>query len=161
MIQKLIYAILLTLMPITELRIGLPLAISYALENNIPVFLVFLLIVLTNLLLVFFVFYFLDKIHLCLLKIRPYNRMFNKFLKKFQKKVDKFEKKHKKTGFLALTLFVAVPLPGTGAWSGCLLAWLLDLNRKKSILAISLGIIIAGTIILLGSLGFIKLFNVF
>jgi uncharacterized membrane protein len=159
MISKLLYAILLTLMPVTELRVGLPLAISYAIENNIPIFLIFLLIISVNILLIFFVFYFLDKIHSHLMKIKFYKNIFQKFLKRFQKKVDKFEEKHGKTEFWALALFVAVPLPGTGAWSGCLLAWILDLNRKRSILAISLGVIIAGIIILIGSLGFVKLFN--
>jgi uncharacterized membrane protein len=160
MTQKLIYAILLTLMPITELRVGLPLAISYALEENIPIFLIFILILFVNILLIFFIFYFLDKIHSLLMKTRFYKKMFNKFLKRFQKRVDKFEEKHQKKGFWGLVLFVAVPLPGTGAWSGCLLSWILDLNRKKSILAISIGITIAGIIILLGSLGFVKLFNI-
>lgn len=156
---KLLYAIILTILPITELRVGLPVAISYAIENNIPIFLIFILIVLINILLVFFVFFFLDNIHKSLLKIKTYKRIFEKYLKRFQKKVDKFEKKHKTLGFFALTLFAAAPLPGTGAWSGCLLAWLLDLNRKKSILAISLGVLIAGIIILIGSLGFIELLN--
>lgn len=161
MISKLIYAILLTLMPITELRIGLPLAISYAIENNIPIFLVFILIISLNILLIFFVFYFLDRIHSYFMRARFYKKLFQRFLKRFQKKVDKFEEKHGKTGFWALALLVAVPLPGTGAWSGCLLAWILGLNRKRSILAISFGVIIAGIIILLGTLGFVKLFNMF
>jgi len=156
---KLLYAILLTLMPVTELRVGLPLAISYAKEQNISIFLIFILIILVNILLIFFIFFFLDKIHKFLLKWGAYKRIFGKFLKGFQKKVDKFEKKHKTWGILALTLFVAIPLPGTGAWTGCLLAWLLDLDRKKSILAISLGVLIAGLAILLLSLGFINLFK--
>lgn len=158
---KLIYAIILTLLPGIELRIGLPLAMIYALESNIPIYLIFALIVLINILLVFFVFFFLDNIHSYLLKTKIYKKLFEKYLKRFQKRVDKFEKKHNLLEFSALVLFVAIPLPGTGAWSGCLLAWLLDLNRKKSILAISLGILIAGTIILFGSLGFIELFNLF
>ena len=58
---------------------------------------------------------------------------------------------------MALVLFVAVPLPGTGAWTGCLLSWLLDLDRKKSILAISIGVLIAGLFILFGTLGFLNL----
>lgn len=156
---KLLYAILLTLMPITELRIGLPLAISYALENNIPVFLIFFLIVSVNILLIFFVFFFLDYIHKYLMNIKFYKKIFHGVLKRFRKKVDKFESKYKTAEVLSLALFVAVPLPGTGAWSGCLLAWILDLDRKKSILGISLGVITAGIIILFGSLGFAKLFN--
>ena len=120
---------------------------------------IFILIVLINILLIFFIFLFLDKVHFVLLKWEFYKRTFERFLKKFQKKVDKFEKKHELLGILALTLFVSIPLPGTGAWTGCILAWLLDLDRKKSILAISLGVLIAGLFILLFSLGFLHLFS--
>ena len=156
---KIFYAIILTLLPITELRVGLPVAISYAIEANIPIFFVFILIVALNILLIFFIFFFLDNIHKHLIKITFYKNIFQKFLYKFRKKVDKFEKKHEELGFLALTLFVAIPFVGTGAWSGCLLAWLLELDRKKSIIAISLGVLIAGIILLLGSLGFMQLFS--
>lgn len=156
---KLFYAVILTLIPLSELRVGLPLAISYAIEQKIPIFLIFIFIILLNILLVFFVFYFLDKIHGRLINWNFYNKLFNKYLGRFQKRVDKFEKKYKSSGFWALLLFVAVPLPITGAWSGCLVSWLLDLDRKKSILAISLGVLIAGLIILLGSLSFIGLFD--
>lgn len=154
---KLIYALLLTITPITELRVGLPLAITYAIEKNISVSFIFLIIVALNILLIFFIFFFLDYINSYLMKIPFYKRNFEKFLEKFRKKVDKFEKKYESLGFLALILFVAVPLPGTGAYSGCLVSWLLGLERKKSIFAISIGIIIAGLIILLGTLGFLNL----
>jgi len=80
-------------------------------------------------------------------------------MKRFQKKVDKFEKRYESIGFLALVLFVGIPLPGTGAWTGCLVSWILGLNRKKSIFAISLGVLIAGVLILLGTLGFISWFS--
>jgi len=155
---KLISALVLTIMPVTELRVGLPLAISYAIENNISVFLIFSLIVLLNILLIFFIFYFLDHFHKLFLNWNFYRRCFEKYLKKFQKKVDRFEIKYKTRGFLALVLFVAVPLPGTGAWTGCLVAWLLDLDRKKSILAIALGVLIAGLILLFTTLGFFNSF---
>ena len=156
---RLIYAILLTIMPVTELRVGLPLAITYALEYNIPIVFVFILILLLNILLIFFIFYFLDNLHHVFMNVKIYRKFFEKYLKIFQRRVDKFEKKYETGGFLALMLFVAVPLPGTGAWSGCLLSWLLDLDRKKSIIAIGSGIIIAGVLILLGTLGFISLFS--
>ena len=155
---KLIYALLLTVMPVTELRVGLPVAISYAIEKNIPVLFIFLLVLLLNILVIFFIFYFLDHLHKIFLNIKIYKKLFELYLKKFQKKVDKFEKKYKTKGFLALCLFVAVPLPGTGAWTGCLVSWLLGLDRKKSILAIASGVTIAGILILLGTLGFINLF---
>lgn len=154
---KLFYALLLTITPLTELRVGLPIAISYAIEKNISISLMFILIVILNILLIFFIFFFLDKIHGFLIKIPFYKKNFEIFLKRFQRKIDKFEKKYESLGFLALILFVAVPLPGTGAYSGCLVSWILGLDRKKSIIAISLGILIAGLIILLGTLGFLRL----
>ncbi len=156
---KLFYALFLTIMPFTELRVGLPLAITYALEKNIPLFQIFLLIVLLNILIIFFIFYFLDNIHLSLMNFKIYRKNFEFLLKRFQKRVDKFEKKHESLGFLALILFVAIPLPMTGAWSSCLISWILGLDRKKSILSISLGVLIAGLFILIGTLGFLNLFS--
>lgn len=157
---RLIYAIVLTILPISELRGGLPLAIVYAAQNNIPLILIFPLIVMLNVLIIFFVFYFLDNIHhILLLNVRFYKRIFESYMNKFQKRIGKFEKRYSLFGFLALTLFVAVPLPVTGAWSGCLLSWVLDLDRKKSILCISLGVMLSGILVLLGTLGFLNLFS--
>jgi uncharacterized membrane protein len=153
---KLLYAIILTLLPISELRIGLPVALSYAFETGTSIFLIFTLIVLLNILIIFFVFWFLDNLHHLFLNIKPYKKGFNIFLKRFQKKVDKFEKRYDSLGFIALALLVAIPLPGTGAWTGCLVAWLLGLERKKSIISISLGVLIAGLLILAGALSFIS-----
>ncbi len=154
---RLLYAIILTIFPGTELRLGLPVAMLYAQDNGISLILIFLLIVLINILLIFFIFFFLDHLHKWLMKFKFYEKFFKAFLKRFQKRVDKFEKRHATLGFLALALFVAIPLPGTGAWSGSLVSWILGLDRKKSILAIALGVSIAGLLIFLGVLGFFSL----
>jgi uncharacterized membrane protein len=156
---RLVYAIILSVLPVSELRGGLPLAILYANTHEIPIFLVSSLVILLNILVVFFVFYFLDNINALLLKNRLYKRFFEKIIQRFQKKANKFEGKYKDVGFLALMFFVAVPLPGTGAWTGCLISWLLGLERKKSVLFISLGVILAGIIVLLGTLGLIRIFS--
>lgn len=156
---RLLYAVFLSVLPIAELRGGLPLAILWANDSNVPVFLVFFLILLLNILVIFFIFYFLDNLHHVFLKIKIYNRIFEKYMTRFQKKINVFEKKYKTLGFLALILFVAVPLPGTGAWTGCLLSWVVNLDRKKSVLAIALGVSIAGILILLGTLGLINVFS--
>ena len=92
------------------------------------------------------------------MNFRLYNKFFNFYLKKIQKKTDKFEKQYTSLGIIALMLFVAIPLPGTGAWTGCILAWVLGLERKKSIIAISAGVLIAGLIVFLVSLGVFSLF---
>ena len=155
---RLIYAIILTILPGTELRFGLPLAILYAKDNGVSLILIFLLIILINILLIFFVFFFLDYLHKRLMNFKFYERFVKAYLKRFQKRVDKFEKRHAALGFFALTLFVAIPLPGTGAWSGSLVSWILGLDRGKSILAIALGVFIAGLLIFLGTLGFISFF---
>ena len=146
-------------MPVTELRVVLTIAVIYAIEPNIPISLIFLTIILTNILIIFFIFYFLDNINSFFMKFNFYNRIFGRILKKFQKKVNSFEKRYKTIGLLALIFFVAIPFPGTGVWSGSLISWILDLNRKKSIAAISLGVVIAGILVLFGTLGFINLFS--
>ncbi len=151
---RLLYAIILTVFPGTELRFGLPIAMLYAQDNNISLILIFLLIVIVNVLLIFFVFFFFDHLHKGLMNFKFYKKFFNIYIKKLHNRIKKFEKRYAALGFLALVLFVAVPLPGTGAWSG-LVSWILGLNRKKSIIAISLGILIAGLLIFLGTFGFI------
>jgi len=157
---RILYAIILTILPISELRGGLPLAIIYARENNVPLILVISLVIMVNILMVFFIFFFLDVIHKKLLRVKFYRKFFDLYLGKIQKNIDKFEKRYSSLGFLALALFVAIPLPATGAWSGCLIAWILDLDRKKSILGISLGVIIAGILMSLGTLGFLSFFQI-
>lgn len=146
------------MLPIAELRVGLPLAIIYSWENHLSSFPIFLLIIGINMLTVLLIFLFLDHLHYFFLKSKLYTKLFNKTLKKMQKKVDKFEKNHSSLGFLALTLFVGIPIPITGAWTASIAAWTLGLDRKKSILAIILGIAIAGSIIYMGMLGAFSLF---
>ena len=156
---KLIIAIILSFLPISELRGGLPFAIVYSNQHNIPISFVFLLVLLVNILAIFFVFYFLDNVHDYLMKnLTFYKKFFDSYLKKIRIKADKLEKKYSTLGFLALTIFVAIPLPGTGAWTGSIISWLLKLDRKKSILSISLGVIIAGFSVLLGTLGVLNSF---
>ena len=83
----------------------------------------------------------------------------NEIKKNGFKAVAKYSKKFETYSGFALALFVGIPLPVTGAWSGCLLSWILDLDRKKSILSISLGVIIAGILVFFGTLGFLSLFS--
>lgn len=148
----LIWAILLTLAPLTELRLGLPIALVYATKNSLPVFPIFILILLLNILLIFLIFFFLDYIHHRLLNIKFYAKLSTRYLNSIQKKTNRFEKKHKSIGFLSLVFLVGIPVPFTGAYTGVLLSWLLGLNRKKSILAISAGVMLAGIIIYIGTL---------
>ncbi len=155
---QLIWAIILAMAPVSELRGGMPVAIDYALKNNIPLVPIIALIILANIVVVFFIFYFLDTLHKKLMKIPLYKKGFKIYLARMQKKVDRFEEKYSASGFSALAIFVAIPFPTTGAWTGTFIAWILGLNRRKSIIAISIGVLIAGIIMALASLGILNLF---
>jgi len=74
-----------------------------------------------------------------------------------ERKIAKHRRRFETWGELALIPFVAIPLPGTGAYTGVLLAEFLGLNRLKSSLAIAIGVCLAGVIVLLASIGIIKL----
>lgn len=151
--NSLILGIILTILPISELRGGLPVALINASKNNISSLTIFVIIVLVNVLMIFVAFLFLEYLHSVLMKYNFYKKFYSFYLKKMQKRIEKFEKSHDSIGLLALFLFVAVPLPLTGAYTGTFLSWILGLPRKKSIIAISLGVLVAGIIIYFGTLG--------
>jgi len=153
--NKLTLGIILTLVPFIELRGGLPLVILHAKEQTFPLWPFFILILILNTLIILLVFLFLDKIHEKLMKNKRYERIFNFYIRKSQNKIKRFQKRHKKIGFLALTLFTAIPLPITGAYSATLISWITGLNRIKSILSIFFGLLISEIIILIITLGLI------
>ena len=155
---QLIIAILLTMAPVVELRGGLPVAIQYALSHGYAVTPIFLLILILNILMIFPILFFLDYFHKRLLKFKAYNKFAEIYLKRVQRKAEKIEKKMGSLGYLALALFVGVPLPGTGAWTGSIILWFLDLDRKKAIPSVALGVCIAGIAILITTLSVLKIF---
>ncbi len=138
---------IISLLPILELRGGLLASsligldpvngyIAAIIGNTIPVPLILL---------------FITKILECMDKSKV--NFFNKISKWLNSKVDKNKDKIEKYGYLGLILFVGIPLPGTGAWTGCLIASVLEMDRKKSFLAIMLGIIMASIIMMFLSYG--------
>jgi uncharacterized membrane protein len=154
---NILLAIVLSFLPIVELRGGIPMAIL----SGINPWAAFILCVFVNILITPFAFFFLDKIHVWLLPYNWYKRSINRIFEKAKKRSGKVKKNIDTWGMLALTIFVAIPLPGTGAWTGSLIAWLLKLNKKKSFWAITLGVILAGIIVTLAVTGLVALFKVF
>ena len=77
------------------------------------------------------------------------HELIDKLEKKAMSKKDQIEKLQ----YLGLMLFVGIPLPGTGAWTGCLIAALLDMDKKKAMLSAVLGVIMAGIIMMFVSYG--------
>lgn len=143
---------LLSMLPISELRGGIPLGLFLGL-NPVTVFFVS---VISNILAIPIIFFFLDNIHSHLLKYGKYKRFFDNYINKKREKIE--NKIGTNTEFITLLIFVAIPLPGTGAWTGSILSWFFNVKRKKAYLAISLGVLIAGITIMLASLGLIALF---
>ena len=78
------------------------------------------------------------------MRIKIYEGMFGRFIERVRRKAHPHILKY---GYLGLTLFVAVPLPVTGAYTGTLAAWLFGMERKKAFLALSLGVVMAGIIV--------------
>lgn len=88
-------------------------------------------------------------------------KTFGPFFTKYEKKLQSKSEAVKKYGFFALTMFVGIPVPGTGAWSGSLVATILGFDFKRGLLSIFLGVVLAGVILTLasyGMLGFLKVF---
>ncbi|HIP63400.1 MAG TPA: ligand-binding protein SH3 [Archaeoglobus profundus] len=138
-------------MPLSELRGGIPLALYLGfspLES-------YILGVVGNLIPIPFILLLLDKIKN--IKIKFISKVYTAITTRIEKRRNLIEK----YGYVGLMLFVAVPLPITGAWTGTLLAFLLGLNKFKSFLAISLGVSLAGIIVTLTSLGVLHVINLF
>ncbi len=146
-----LYLFLIALLPVAELRGAIPLGIYWGLS---PI-LVFLVAIIGNMVPVPFILLFLESIEKYLRKSKKISDALDWIFERTYKKADE---KVRKWEYFALILFVAIPLPGTGAWTGSLIAYLFKFDVKKSFLSILTGVFIAGLIILVASLG---VFNIF
>lgn len=139
---------LLAMLPVTELRASIPIGI---LVYKMPVASVLLWSVLGDILPVIFIYFFLKWFTDILSKKSVFFEHF--FSWWFGKVEKKFGHAYHHWGVLALIFFVALPLPGTGAWTGIVAAYLFKLPFKKSFLAIIIGALIAGLLVTLATLG--------
>lgn len=139
---------LISLMPILECRGGL-IAASLL---DMPMWTSALVCLLANLLIIPFVLFLVEGIVKLLSKIKVFKKIFDWWENRALSKKNIIEK----YGYLGIMLFVAVPLPGSGAWTGCLLAVLLGLDKRKSFIAAILGVLIALIIMLIFSYGLLK-----
>jgi uncharacterized membrane protein len=138
--HPLLYAIILSLIPVFELRGGIPVAMA---QGASP-FTAFLACTLANMLVAPIVFFFLEFVHHRLLPIKFYRKTFDWFLERARKKARKTLEKY---GYIGLAIFVAIPLPGTGAYTGSLVAWFFGMKPGKSIAWINAGVLVAGIIV--------------
>lgn len=148
---KYLIVLLISMVPIVELRGALPFAIGMGLPT-VPSF---ILCIVGNMIPVPFIFFFARKILEWGADKKYIGKFFTFCLEKGHKGGEKLKEKAGKGLFWALLLFVGIPLPGTGAWTGTLAASILDMDFKKSVFAVIGGVLLAGVIIAVLSL-FVK-----
>lgn len=146
-IGKLFATFVISMLPVIELRGGLPYGVGFGLKPLEA----FLASVLGNLLPIPFVLWLLSDF---LKWLKKGNSIFARFAQWLENKAYKNQKTIEKYASLGLIILVAIPLPGTGAWTGAIVATVLGMNRKLAFPMICLGVIIAGIIVLGISYGF-------
>lgn len=143
-----------SMLPIIELRGAVPLGAGFGL----PWWQTYLIAVVGNMLPVPIILLFVKSVLTRMARSRV--ALLNKVANKMFEKAEKNRARIERYAFWGLTLFVAIPLPATGAWTGTLVAALFDMKFWKSILAALLGVMIAGVIMTLVSYGVVAAFGV-
>lgn len=139
----------LSMLPITELRVAIPLGIAW----GIPPLINYCYAVAGNILPVLPILVFLDPAIRILSKNATMKRLIDRILDSAEQKKERYERYE----IFGLTIFVSIPAPGTGAWTGTLIAYLLRVNRLKAFLAISLGVLLVGVLMTAVSMGILSL----
>jgi len=145
----------ITFLPFLELRASIPYGI---LKTDLHWSIIFIIAVISNIILGIIIYYFLDKIILIVKKIKPIEKLWDMYVEKPQKKIHKAVEKY---GEWAVAIFIGIPLPGSGVYSGALAAYLIGLERKKFIIANIIGVLIAGILVTIISLTGIEAFHIF
>ena len=147
--KEYILTFLISMVPLVELRAGIPAGVAMGVDWKTAV----LLCMIGNIVPVPFIFFFARRVLEWGADKPVIGKFFSWCLKKGHHGGEKLKAKAGKGMFWALMLFVGIPLPGTGAWTGTLAASILDLDFKKNVIAVVCGVILAGTIMGLGSMG--------
>lgn len=153
-LKTLFWTTFFSFLPISELRGAIP----FALSQGMPWYGALIYSVFINTLVAPVCWIFLSTVHRLLYRWGWYKRIFDAFVEKAR---DKVHKKVEAWGWLGIAAFVAIPLPVTGAWTGTMGAWILGLEKKKTFLAVILGVAVAGCIVTAVSMLGISAFAIF
>jgi uncharacterized membrane protein len=139
--------VLLSFLPISELRGAIPFAIA----NGVPWYIAFIVALVCNSCVAPVCWIFLSTLHKLFLRMSWYQKFFQRLIERAR---NKLHHQVERWGWLGIAVFIAIPLPFTGAWTGTLGAWVLGLSKRKTMLAALLGVFTAGvivtTVVLLG-----------
>ncbi len=142
MILKYIVVFLVSMVPLMELRFAVPIGIGFGLPT-IPLYIT---CIIGNMLPVPIIFFFARKVLIWGKDKKIIGKFFTWCYEKGEKGGKKLQEKTGKGLYFALFLFVGIPIPGTGAWTGTLAASFLDMDFKKSVIAVMSGVVLAGVI---------------
>ena len=142
MLKHCFIVFLVSMVPLIELRGAIPYGVLYGL----PLWLTYMVAIVGNMLPVPFIYFFARRVLLWGRDKKWIGPFFTWCLEKGEKGGRKLQAKAGRGLFWALLLFVGIPLPGTGAWTGTLAASILDMGFKKSVLACMGGVLLAGFI---------------
>lgn len=143
MLKKYLLAFLISMVPLIELRGGVP----YAVLMGLDYWTALVVCAIGNMLPVPIIYFFARKVLLWGCDKKYIGKFFTYCIEKGEKGGRKLKAKAGRGGlFVALMLFVGIPLPGTGAWTGTLAASFLNMGIKSTSLAVSLGVVMAGII---------------
>lgn len=154
-ISKEVYVFLVSMLPILELRFAIPVGAAAGMN----IFECYFISVVGNLLPIPLILIFIKKIieYMSVSKIELFKKVSNFLIKKAEKRSDKVNK----YSLFGLFIFVAIPLPGTGAWTGALIASLMEMRFKKAFLSIAAGVLVAGVIMCAASYGVVSFLKIF
>ena len=144
-----------SMVPIVELRGAIPISQGFGL----PLLQSYIICVIGNMLPVPVIFFFARKVLIWGKDKKFMGGFFTWCLDKGERGGEKLKEKAGKGLYVALLLFVGIPLPGTGAWTGTLAASFLDMDFKKSVIACMGGVLLAGVIMGVGSVAGVSFFN--
>ena len=155
MLLKYFSVFLFSMVPVIELRGAIPVAVSMELDYWLSL----VVCVIGNMFPVPVIYFFARKVLLWGADKKDTRKFFTFCLEKGHRGGEKLRQKSGRGGlFIALMLFVGIPIPGTGAWTGTLAASFLDMGFKSTVAAVSLGVVIAGIIMGVGSLVAVGIF---
>ena len=150
---KYLVVFIVSMVPLIELRGAVPFGLSQLLGEPLPLLPLYITCIIGNMLPVPFIFFFARKVLVWGADKKIIGKFFRFCLEKGEKGGKKLQATAGRGLYFALFLFVGIPLPGTGAWTGTLAASFLDMDFKKSVIAVMAGVILAVIIMGLASAG--------
>ncbi len=159
-LHNLFYLVLFTLAPVFELRWSIPLGlwnkpidlpfVGVINGFGMPVFEVLPIVIITNILLGLFLYFALDFLVRVFTRVQYIKVLYNRIVERTQRKVKPYVEKY---GVIGLAIFIGIPLPGSGVWTGALAAYLLGVRFRDFAIACVIGVLIAAAMVTVVTLG--------